>query len=183
MADPNAALATQPRNIEAKTGKTLEQLRRLIQASGLAAHGEQRAMLMKTLGLGHGDANTLAHAAKAAPPAAGDDPLDTIYTGSKAHLRPLHEQLVAQIDRFGAYETAPKKAYVSLRRKKQFAMLGPATKDQLELGLNAKSLPADPRLKVLPPGGMCPYAVRLASPAEIDAALLGWLRTAFEAAG
>ena len=96
--------------------------------------------------------------------------------------RGLHAQITAAIDRLGDYEKAPKKAYVSMRRKKQFAMLGPATKDTIELGLNAKALPESPRLKVLPPGGMCQYAVRLGKPEEIDAELLGWVRTAFDAA-
>lgn len=35
-------------------------------------------MLMERFGHGHGDANTVAHAAKAVPEAAGDDPLDAI---------------------------------------------------------------------------------------------------------
>jgi hypothetical protein len=187
MADPNAALATQLRNIEAKTGKTLDQLRQLLAASGLAKHGEKRSFLMTTLGLGHGDANTVVHLA--AQPAAGgvagggDDALAAIYTGAKAHLRPLHEAVIAAIDGLGPYEQAPKKAYVSLRRNKQFAMLGPATKDQVELGLNIKDLPPHPRLKALAPGGMCQYTVRLATPGEIDADLLGWLRKAYEGAG
>jgi len=115
--------------------------------------------------------------------AAADDPLDAIYAGNKAALRPLHDQLMARITGFGTFEVAPKKAYVSLRRKKQFAMLGPATQTQLELGLNAKGLPADARLKAMPPGGMCQYTVRLSTPAEVDARLLAWLRTAFDAAG
>lgn len=186
MSDPDAALATQLRNIEKKTGKSFDELRRLIAGSGLSKHGEKRAMLMEQLGLGHGDANTLVHlAVQAETPAAtaGDDALDAIYTGAKAHLRPLHEALIAKIDGFGAYEKAPKKAYVSLRRKKQFATLGPATKDQMELGLNAKSLPTDPRLKQLPAGGMCQYTVRFSSVDEIDAKLLDWVRAAFDAAG
>lgn len=186
MSDPDAALATQLRNIEKKTGKSFDQLRKLIADSGLNKHGEKRTMLMENLGLGHGDANTLVHLAAQAlgtSAAAGDDPLDAIYTGAKAHLRPLHEALITKIDGFGAYENAPKKAYVSLRRKKQFATLGPATKDQMELGLNAKSLPADPRLKQLPAGGMCQYSVRFSSVDEIDAKLLGWIRAAFDAAG
>jgi len=47
--------------------------------------------------------------------------------GRTATLRVLHERLSAAIDTLGAHEKAPKKTYVSLRRKKQFAMLGPST--------------------------------------------------------
>jgi hypothetical protein len=184
MADPQTALATQLRNIETKTGKTLAQLRAVVAGSGLAKHGEVRSMLMERFGLGHGDANTLAHAAKAAPAAvAPADPLDAIYSGNKAALRPLHDTLMAQIRRLGAFDVAPKKSYVSLRRKKQFSMLGPATQTQVELGLNAKGLPANPRLKTMPAGGMCHCTVRLASAAEVDADLLAWLRAAYDAAG
>jgi Domain of unknown function (DUF5655)/Domain of unknown function (DUF4287) len=183
MADPQAALATQLRNIETKTGKTLAQLREVIAQSGLAKHGEVRAMLQQRFGLGHGDANTLAHAAKGEPALADADPLGAIYSGAKAALRPLHEALMRKISALGAFEIAPKKTYLSLRRKKQFAMVGPATKDQVEIGLNAKSLPADPRLKALPPGGMCQYTVRLSDAKEIDAALIGWVRAAYDAAG
>ena len=169
MADPQAALATQLRNIETKTGKTLAQLRDLIAESGLAKHGEVRSMLIERFALGYGDANTLAHASKPEPTAAG------------AGLRPLHDAVMKQLDKLGAFDAAPKKTYLSLRRKKQFAMVGPATKDQIEIGLNAKSLPADARLKALPPGGMCQYAVRLSSAAEVDVALLGWIRAAYDA--
>jgi Domain of unknown function (DUF5655)/Domain of unknown function (DUF4287) len=186
MADPNAALATQLRNIEARTGKGLAELRKLVAASGLGRHAQVRAMLMETLGLGYGDANTLAHAVakgEAAPAQDAADPLDAIYVDAKAALRPLHEKMVAAIAAWGAFESAPKKGYVSLRRKKQFAMLGPATRTQIEIGLNARELPADPRLKALPPGGMCQYTVRVAQASEIDAQLLGWVRTAFDAAG
>ncbi len=185
MADPQAAIANQIRNIEARTGKSFAQLCRLIADSGLAKVGEQRTMLMETLGLGYGDANTLAIRAReaAAPAPASADPLDAIYAGNKAPLRPLHDALMARIDELGAFETAPKKGYVSLRRKKQFAMLGPATKDALELGLNARHLPPSARLKALPAGGMCQYSVRVGAADEIDAELMSWVRTAYEAAG
>ena len=129
MADPLAARAQQLRNIEAKTGQNFAQLCALITTSGLAKVGEQRSLLMQTLGLSYGDANTLALMAKdaaQAPPPADAGPLDAIYTGAKAGLRPLHEQLMTAIAALGAFEIAPKKSYISLRRKKQFAMLGPA---------------------------------------------------------
>ncbi len=185
MADPQTAVATQIRNIEARTGKSLDELCRILASSGLAKVSERRSMLMQQLGLGYGDANAIALLAKdhAAPPPASSDPLDAIYTGAKAQLRPLHEALMARIAALGTFETAPKKGYVSLRRKKQFAMLGPATKEAIELGLNAKGLAPAARLKALPPGGMCAYAVRLGAADEIDAELLAWVSAAYDAAG
>ncbi len=186
MADPKSALANQLRNIESKTGKPFAELCKLINSSGLAKVGEQRTMLMTTLGLGYGDANTLALMAKQAdesPVASEADPLDAIYAGNKAPLRALHERLSAAIDKLGPHETAPKKSYVSLRRKKQFAMLGPATKDTIELGLNLKAIPVSARLKTMPPGGMCQASVRLSAASDIDVELLGWVRSAYDAAG
>ena len=109
MADPQSAVATQLRNIEARTGKSFAQLCRMIAASGLTKVGEQRAMLMEKLQLGYGDANMLALRAKAAAiPAATDaDPLDAIYAGAKAPLRVLHDRLHAEIRKLGEFETAP----------------------------------------------------------------------------
>lgn len=114
MADPNQALATQLSNIQTRTGKSLAELTRLIQESGLAKHSEIVAMLKQTLGLGHGDANTLAHAAKqsqtpAPTPATDTDPLEEIYAGKRAALRPIHDALLAVIAGFGDFEAAPKK--------------------------------------------------------------------------
>jgi hypothetical protein len=91
--------------------------------------------------------------------------------------------VIAAIDAFGDFETAPKKTYVSLRRKKQFAMVGPATREAIEIGLNAKDLPPHPRLKTVPPGGMCQATTRVTSLAEIDTTLKDWLRQAYDAAG
>jgi hypothetical protein len=187
MSDPTAATATQIRNIEAKTGKRFAELVALVEASGLAKVGEQRSHLMQTLGLGHGDANAvvlLAKQAAAPAPTTEAGPLDTIYAGKKAALRPLHEALMARLAGFGAFEIAPKQAYLSLRRKKQFAMLGPATQTALELGLNAKGLEAaSPRLKAMAAGSMCSHTVRLSSAEEIDAELLAWARAAYDGAG
>ena len=184
MADPEAAIASQLRNIERKTGMTFVQLCKLIADSELIRVGDQRAMLMERLRLGYGDANTLALRAKQAalPAAESADPLDAIYTGPKAPLRKIHERLHAAISKFGQFEAAPKKTYISLRRKKQFATLGPATKDEVELGLNVKALPASARLKPLAPGGMCQYAIRLSKLDEVDAELLDWVRAAYDAA-
>jgi hypothetical protein len=191
MSSLDQARDTQLKNIEAKTGKKLAELREVIAASGLSKHGEIRQMLMERFGLGYGDASSLVHFAlqsdgQSAAEAAGlstDEVLDGIYTGTKAALRPLHETAMTAIGKLGEFEIAPKKAYISLRRKRQFAMLGPGTKGRLEVGLNMKGVEPTARLEVLPPGGMCQYRVFLTSADEVDAELMGWLRTAFESAG
>ncbi len=191
MADMDKAIATQVANIEKKTGKSLAQLTAAIQKSGKTKHGEIRSWLIETYGIGHGDANTLTHtalesdgasAAKASG-ATADDVLADIYSGKKEHLRPIHEKLMKAIAKFGEHEIAPKKGYVSLRRKKQFAMLGPKTNDRFELGLNLKDDIKDTRVKPVPPGGMCQYIVPLTSADEIDDKLIAHVKRAYDAAG
>lgn len=184
MSDVAKALATQLANIEKRTGKSLTELVAIVKTSGLAKHGEIVAMLKRDLGMGHGDANTLVHHAKSAgAPAAAASPesaLDAIYAGPKAALRPIHDALMKEIRKFGEFEVAPKKAYVSLRRKKQFATIGPATKSEVEVGLNSKALKASGRIQALPPGGMCQFRARITSAAEADKTLLAALRQAYD---
>lgn len=182
--DVNSAIEKQLKNIEAKTGKSLAELAQFVEQSGLEKFGEKREFLKTELGLGHGDANAVINnlvGNKKEHESA--DPLSDLYVGSKAHLRPIHEALVQEINKFGEHETAPKKGYVSLRRKKQFALVGPATNSQIEIGIVTKGLEATGRLVAQPPGAMCQYKVRVGSVDEIDAELLGWLEHAFASAG
>ena len=192
MSDVAKALATQLTNIEKRSGKSLEELAGIVRSSNLSKHGEIRDMLKNDLGMGHGDANTLTHhflnsddksgGARAASPTGDDDVVSGIYSGAKAALRPIHEKLMAEIKKFGEFEIAPKKAYLSLRRKKQFAMIGPATNTRVEVGINTKGLTATDRLVEMPPNSMCNYKVRLGTEAEVDAALIAWIKRAFDGA-
>ena len=191
MSTLEAALATQLKNIETRTGKSLAELARIVKASELTKHGEIRDMLKRDLKMGYGDANTLVHhVLKSAGPAAAsgagaslDEIVAGYYSGPKAALRPIHDRLMKELKAFGEFEIAPKKTYLSLRRKKQFAMVGPATNTRVEVGLNMKGVPATERLIALPPKGMCDYKVNLTDAAQVDATLIGWIRRAFDGAG
>ena len=185
------AVATQLANIEKRTGKSLDELAKIVRTSGLQKHGEIRDYLKRELSMGHGDANTLVHVVlksdgTRAAEAAGlspDDVLSQIYVGPKAALRPIHDRVMNHVHKFGAFEIQPKKGYVSLRRAKQFAMVGPATNTKVEIGINLKEAKLPPRFTAVPPGGMCQLKVRLEDPKEVDQELIDCLRRAYEAAG
>jgi hypothetical protein len=188
MSSLDQAFQTQLENIQKKTGKSLAELTALAKKSGLTRHGELRDMFKEKLGLGHGDANALVHAIlksdgqRAAEGKSMDVVLDEIYTGAKAGMRPIHEALMKQIDKFGDFEIVPKKGYVSLRRSKQFAMIGPKTNTRFEVGINAKDLKKNPRLLEQPKGSMCNYIVNVTEAKEVDAELIAWIKSAYQGA-
>ncbi len=193
MATPEQMLRSQLANIEKRTGKTLAELHALLQKAGLQKHGEMVAWLKSELALGHGDANTIAHTFRDPALVSGGqanatdeptgDPLDAIYADKKAPLRPLHDAVLAAVAKFGTFEIAPKKGYVSLRRQKQFAMVGPGSKGRLEIGINLKGRDGDERFVAQAPGGMCQLKAWITAASEVDAELLAVLRAAFDAAG
>ena len=189
MSSLDKAIQTQLDNIQKKTGKSLEELAAIVRKSGLTKHGEIRDYLKRELGLGHGDANTLVHTIlqsdgqRAAEGKSEDALLDEIYAGAKAHMRPIHERLMKEISEFGELEVVPKKGYVSLRRKKQFVMIGPKTNTRFEVGINARDLKKNPRLLEQPKGSMCNYIVNVTDIREVDSELVAWIKSAYEGAG
>ena len=189
MSSLDRPVSTQISNIQTKTGMSLDELAAMARDSGLTKHGELRSMFKDELGLGHGDANALVHAiqqsdgTRAAAGKSEDAVLDEIYAGAKAGFRPIHDALMREITPFGDFDVVPKKGYVSLRRKKQFAMIGPKTNTRFEVGINAKDLAPDPRLLEQPKGSMCPIIVRVGDVSEVDEQLVGWVRAAFDSAG
>ena len=189
MSSLDKAIQTQLDNIQKKTGKSLEELAAIVRKSGLTKHGEIRDYLKRELGLGHGDANTLVHTIlqsdgqRAAEGKSEDALLDEIYAGAKAHMRPIHERLMKEISEFGKFEVVPKKGYVSLRRKKQFVMIGPKTNTRFEVGINARDLKKNPRLLEQPKGSMCNYIVNVTDIREVDSELVAWIKSAYKGAG
>jgi hypothetical protein len=186
MTPLDPATQTQIANIERHTGTDLANLLAAIGAWGLEGHKQILTRAKEEFGVGHGDANLLAHLYRRgleAPAAEGADPVEdalaSIYAGRKEGLRPLHDLVMARIADLGAFEIAPKKAYLSLRRRKQFATVGPGTKGRLEVGLNAKGAGVTPRREALPDGSMCTHRVFLTSPDEVDEEFLAYVREAF----
>lgn len=183
---PEAAEATMVVNLEEKTGKSLDEWVRVATAAGKDKHGELVAILKKDHGLTHGYANLVAHRTlkSAASDSAPDDLIAGQYAGAKAGLKPIYDKLMAAVTKFGSdVEVAPKKAYVSLRRSKQFAIVQPSTATRLDVGINLKGTEAVGRLEASGSfNAMVSHRVRVESVEQVDGELLGWLKQAYEAA-
>jgi hypothetical protein len=80
-------------------------------------------------------------------------------------------------------ELAPKKGYLSLRRRKQFAMIQPSAAGRIDLGLILGDLPAEARLESATGfNALFTHRVRVSNPADIDEQLIAWLRQAYDRA-
>jgi hypothetical protein len=181
MASLDDALQSQMRNIEQASGRSVDAWVALVQATGMERHSEIVTWLKDVHGFSHGNANLVALQAQSGRAASGDELVDAMYSGARSTIRPLHDSVIALVRSFGAdVELAPKKAYVSLRRSKQFGTVGPGPGGQLEIGLNLKGEEPGARLQMA--GGMCTHRVRLSSADEIDDHVIGWLRAAYDRA-
>lgn len=188
MATVEEGLQAQIRNIEATYGKPMSEWQAIIAASGMTKHTDVVNMLKSDYGMTHGAAHRVSIFARQAAKPAGTghagDPLSGMYTGKKAGLRPLHDALMNAIEALGDdIELAPKKGYVSVRRRKQFAMIQPSAAGRIDLGLILRDVPMDPRLESAAGfNALFTHRVRLFRTADIDTQLIGWLERAYNQA-
>ncbi len=174
-------------NLQKNTGKTLEQWIEIVNKQKNLKHGEIIKFLKEQHSLTHGFANLIAHKAKGtdAGSASNEDDLITKQYQGKENLKPLYDKLIVEIQKFGKdVEIAPKNAYVSLRRKKQFAILQPATKTRFEIGINLKGEAQKGKLEAInSANAMCSHKINLTDIKDIDAEVIQWLKTAYDKAG
>ncbi len=178
------ALKTMIENMPEKTGKSLEQWKKVLKKKAFAKHGEAVKFLKTEYGVTHGFANTIVSLFRQESEVAEKGTIDLVaaqYKG-KENLLPIYEKLIKTISKFGKdVEIAPKKGSVSLRRSKQFALIKPATKTRIDLGLKLKGKEITDRLGDSGPfGSMCTHRVKLAEAKEVDKELMDWLKEAYK---
>ena len=180
---PEEMEAAMVANMKAKTGKAMPQWLKIAKSSKLAKHGEIVKFLKGEHGMTHGFANLVAAYTlrPAAGAASGGDLVETQYSGKKADLRPIYDAVIAAAKKLGSdVEIAPKKAYVSLRRSKQFCIVQPSTATRVDVGLNLKGKPTTKRLEASGSfNAMVSHRVRLESKRDVDAELKKWLKEAY----
>jgi predicted transport protein len=202
MATVESGPQRQIRNIEAQYGRSMAAWTELIRASGLARHGQIVSMLKQQHRLTHGSANRVALVALAAMDRSGPralaagsggsasrdgaaplDPADELYADRPA-LRPIHDRLMTEIESLGSdIEIAPKKGYLSLRRRTQFAMTKPAAR-HVDMGLILPDAPTTDRFESAATwNALFSHRVRVRSTDDVDVELATWIRQAYDRAG
>jgi hypothetical protein len=174
------ALETMIGNMPEKTGKSLEEWKKVLASKSFGKHSEAVNFLKKEHGVTHGFANTivlLSRDKRDAP----EDLVNNQYQG-KEELKPIYEALIEVVKGFGPdVQVTPKKESVSIIRKKQFALIKPSTKTRIDLGLKLVGKELTQRLENSGPfGTMCTHRVQITSIDQIDGELKGWLSEAYE---
>lgn len=186
---PEEMAAAMVANMKDNTGRTLEQWLAAAKKTGAAKHGEIVKALKSEHGLTHGYANLVAHkllkSDAGSKSAGGEDLVAAQYTGPKLNLKPIYDAIALAVNSFGDdVEFAPKKAYVSLRRKRQFALVQPSTRTRVDLGIRLDDEPAQGRLESSGSfNAMVSHRVRLEQPEDVDAEVIAWLEKAYAQAG
>ncbi len=186
MSSPEAALQTMIRNLEEKTGKSFDQWLKIARATKLTKAREILNFLKSEHGLTYGYANLIALKAleSDAGSSTGEDLVAAQYSGAKAQLKPIYDALIVAVQKFGNdIDVSPKKGYVSMRRKKQFAIFQPSTASRIDVGINLKGAAPTARLEASGSfNAMVSHRVRLSRKEEVDKELIAWLRQAYDAA-
>jgi len=173
------ALQTMIENMPEKTGKKLDEWLNILNKENFEKHSIAVKFLKTEYGVTHGFANTIVALSKE-----NDSPEDLVsnqYSG-KELLKPIYEKILFTVKSFGDdIEIAPKKGSVSFIRKKQFALVKPATKTRIDLGLKLKGVEVQGRLENSGPfGAMCTHRIQLHNISDVDNEVIEWLLKAYE---
>lgn len=174
------ALKTMIGNLPEKTGKSLEEWIKVLHSKSFQKHMEAVNYLKNEHGVTHGFANTIVTLSK--EDNEDEDDLVTSQYQGKEDLKSIYEGLIEMVSGFGSDVTiTPKKGTVSLIRKRQFALIKPATKTRIDLGLKLTGKELTQRLENSGPfGSMCTHRVQLSSLDQVDDELNGWLKEAYD---
>jgi hypothetical protein len=173
-------------NIQAKTGKSPEELKAMAAEKKLATTGQIMNWCKTELSLGHGHAMAIAHLVLDGrhPDADPGEKIEKLFSGKKAHWRNVYDELLQKVSAFGAdVSAAPGKTYINLQRGgKKFAIVQPSAADRLDIGIKLKGVDATGRFEGAGSWNeMVTHRVRINDAREIDDELISWLKKAYHA--
>lgn len=173
------ALQTMIDNMPDKTGKSLDEWKKLLSKQSFTKHSEAVKYLKSEHGVTHGYASTIVSLSKE-DNQPEEDLVNLQYIGKEV-LRPIYDALLAKVNKFGKDITiTPKKSSVSLIRKRQFLLIKPATKTRIDLGLKIKGQEPTGILENSGPfGTMCTHRIKLEKAEDINQEIIDWMQEAY----
>lgn len=179
--------------LKQKTGRSLEEWLKLIKKEGPKDEKERRAWLKETQGLGTNTAWWLAERSVGKGEEAGDPDLylesaerdvEKMFSGGKAHLRPLYDALLKLGLKTGKEAKAcPCSTIVPLYRNHVFAQIKPATQTRIDMGFALGD--TKPTGRLIDTGGFAKkdritHRIPITSLNDIDDEVKHWLKVAYD---
>lgn len=179
--------------LKSKTGRSLDEWLALVRKSGPQDEKARREWLKSEHQLGTNSASWIAERAEGKGTETGDPDaylaaaetyVEQMYSGGKAKLRPLYDQLLRlALDLAPDVKACPCQTIVPLYRKHVFAQIKPATNSRIDLGFALGPRKAEGRL--IDTGGFArkdriTHRIPISAASDIDDEVQRWLRLAYE---
>lgn len=179
--------------LKQKTGRSLDQWLKHIRKEGPADEKERRAWLKETCALGTNTASYLAERSVGKGKETGDPDLylesaerdvEQMFTGGKAHLRPIYDALLKLGLKTGKEAKAcPCQTIVPLYRNHVFAQIKPTTQTRIDMGFALGD--TKPTGRLIDTGGFAKkdritHRIPITSLKDIDDEVKHWLKIAYD---
>ncbi len=179
--------------LKQKTGRTLEDWLKYIKKEGPADEQERRAWLKDEFGLGTNTAwwlaeRSLGKGTESSDPdaylASAERDVDKMFSGGKAHLRPIYDALLKLGLKTGKEAKAcPCQTIVPLYRNHVFAQIKPTTQTRIDMGFALGDL--KPTGRLIDTGGFAKkdritHRIPITSLDDIDDEVKRWLKVAYD---
>jgi len=176
-----------------KTGRSLNEWISLVKKTGPKDEKSRREWLKQEHGLGTNSAWWIAERAEGKGTET-DDPdkyleaaeqyVETMFSGAKAQLRPIYDELLKLGLKLGKdVKACPCQTIVPLYRNHVFAQIKPTTRTRIDLGFALGDM--KPKGRLIDTGGFAKkdritHRIPISSPDEIDDEVKRWLKVAYE---
>jgi hypothetical protein len=173
--EPADMMAAVTASMEQRTGRTLEEWVAAVRESGIDPQDQRavRAWLKDVHGIPQ---NSQWAIADAAAEQAGwvrptpDQYTDALYSGTKAHLRPIHDAVMALAEGLGDdTRREGRGTYIPVVRKTQFVAVAPGPRDTVRVGFRYRGTPPqDERLEPAKGFAQATHWLHLSADADED---------------
>ena len=172
-------------NLETQSGKSVAEWMKQLSSSGLTKRNDVIKWLKEKAGFGHMNASLLAgiYLNHGKPVYGNTDDLLSNQFARAVDMRPLYDAFIAFVQKhFGSSSVLPKKTYVSLLEKREFAAINIKPKE-LRIGFDLGDRPFDDTVSKSRLSGPMPritHMLVLTDKAQLNGELIELLKSSYQ---